>query len=200
VRSLAIAAALCSAPLALVAQVTTHFSVGARYPGLLVHDSITTALDVRPTNGPAFALAFELAPYRRWSAGLTFDYSRSELRRQDDTGSVVNLGSLGALSVTVGLRRTLSQSLSAGFLAGWLRYFPSREEGLFRGGQGEVFPLLGLNAGWEPFWARARGFGFEARLDAHRFITETLQEHGFHGTRLARRLTLALRANLGRLR
>jgi hypothetical protein len=198
---MAAAAALVVTPLLpLTAQVVAHFSVGARYPGTLVQDSITTPLEVRAANGAAFSLAFDLAPYHNWSAGLLFDYSRSTLRRHDAGGTVVDLGSLGALSVSVSMRRRMSTTLSAGFTAGWLRYLPQRETGLFRGGTGELFPLLGLQAGWEPFWARSRGLGLDVRLDAHRFLTGTLEEHGFHASRLSHRLTVAARVNLSRLR
>lgn len=200
-RTVGIAAALLATPLAAAAgQITSYLTLGARYPGTLVHDSITSAFDVRPSNGPAFALAFELAPYRRWSAGMALDYSHSTLRRHHADGAPLDLGGLGALSFLVSLRRTLTPSVDAGFTAGWLRYLPAHETGLFRGGTGELFPLLGLATTWQPFILRARGLGVEARWDIHRFITGTLEEHGFVGTRLAYRVTLALRANLSRLR
>ena len=185
-----------SAPLRAYAQVALHVSAGARYSGTLVHDSIVTPLDLRPGVGPAFAVTVELPPHRGWSGAAALDISTSSLRRHDADGSTASLGGLTALSFSVALRRQLAPGLGARATAGGLKYLPARQSGVFRGGASEVFPLLGLGVDYRlPF---GRGLTLDARVDAHRFLTQALRDAGFTEHRLVPRVTLVVRADLAR--
>lgn len=181
----------------LAAQVVVQVSVGARYSGTLVHDSIVTAVDVRPSIAPAFAVAVALPEHRLWSGEALLEFSWSGLKRHDATGQSEDLGGLGALSFSVGLRRTLAAGLGARATVGGLRYLPARQSGVFRAGAGDLFPLLGVGIDYAP--PGGRGLTLELRADAHRFLTQALRDVGFTEHRLVPRFTLALRTSLSSL-
>ena len=189
-RALALAAALLLGPSLLASQVAVHVSLGARTSGALVHDSIVTAFDVRPALAPAVSAGVELPGHRGWAAGAALDYSRSD---------VPELGDVGALSFMVSLRRELPAGLGVRLTAGGLKYFSARDAGVFRGGTGAPFPLLGVALDWAPPNIRSRGFVVEVRADAHRFITQALRDEGFDEHRLVPRVAVAIRADLARL-
>lgn len=188
--------ALLAGPTRVTAQVAVHVSAGARYSATLVHDSIVTPLDVRPGIGPAFAVAVALPEHRGWSGQAMLDFSWSGLKRHDAGGTSEDLGGLGALSFSVGLRRSLAAGLGARATVGGLRYLPARESGVFRAGAGGLFPLLGVAIDYAPGF---RGLSLELRADAHRFLTQALRDAGFSEHRLVPRFTLALRTSLSSL-
>ena len=178
------------------AQVSVHVSAGARYSGTLVHDSIVTPFDVKPSIGPTFAVTVGLPPHRGWSGEALIDLSWSTLTRHDADGSTQSLYGLGALSFGVALRRQLPAGLGVRITAGGLKYLPEEESGVFREGA-DLFPLLGLGVDYGPLFAP--WITVEARADAHQFITGALREAGFTEHRLVPRIALLLRAELSQL-
>jgi hypothetical protein len=193
--------ALAAAPLtSLTGQVAVYFSMGARYNGTLVHDSIVQPFDVRTTHGLAFTTSLELPTYRHWSAGVMVDYSRGMLQRHDRDGATVDLYTTGTLAFGVTLRRELSRTLGVRLTTGGLRYLPSRKTGIFQGGAGELYPLVGVALDWAPVMVRVRGLAVELRADSHRFLTQALRDEGFDDRRNVHRVTIAIRADLARLR
>ena len=197
-RAVGIAVALTCGPLlTLAAQVAVHLSAGARYSATLVHDSIVTPLDLRPGVGPALGVGVALPAHRGWSGEALLEVSWSGLRRHDGTGQSEDLGGLGALSLSVALRRALAPGLGVRATVGGLRYLPARLSGVFRDGARDVFPLIGVGVDYAP--GRARGVSVEARADAHRFLTRALRDAGFTEHRLVPRVSLAVRADLAAL-
>ena len=178
------------------AQVAVHVAAGARYSGTLVHDSIVTPFDVRPSIGPAVAVTVGLAPHRGWSGEAVIDMSWSTLTRHDADGSSQSLGGLSAFSFGVALRRQLPAGLGVRITAGGLKYLPEEESGVFREGA-DVFPLIGLGVDYGPLFAP--WLTIEARADAHQFITGALRDAGFTESRLVPRVALLLRAELSQL-
>ena len=178
------------------AQVSVHVAAGARYSGTLVHDSIVTPFDLRPSVGPTVAVTLGLAPHRGWSGEAMIDMSWSTLQRHDADGSTQSLGGLGAFFFGVSLRRQLPAGLGVRLTAGGLKYLPEEESGVFREGA-ELFPLLGLGVDYGPVFAP--WLSVEARADGHSFITGALRDAGFIDRRLVPRIALLLRAELSQL-
>src|SRR5919198_3930677 len=127
----------------LSAQVSFQLSLGPRYTTPLVHDSIVTAIDVRPALAPAVALAATTPIEPGWTAEGLADVSWSALERHDAGGPTVDLGSVTTLAVEVGMRRTLPAGLSCRLSVGGLKYLSGDQTGIFRDGSGGVFPLGG---------------------------------------------------------
>ena len=178
------------------AQVAVHLAAGARYSGTLVHDSIVTPFDVRPSIGPTVAVSVGLPPHRGWSGEAVIDMSWSTLTRHDADGSSQSLGGLSAFSFGVALRRQLPAGLGVRITAGGLKYLPEAESGVFREGA-DLFPVLGLGVDYGPLFAP--WLTVEARADAHQFITGALRDAGFTERRLVPRIALLLRAELSQL-
>ena len=186
----------CFVAAPLSGQVGLHVSAGARYSATLVHDSIVSGFDVRPGIAPVLAVSAVLPGHRGWSGEATLDVSWSTLSRHEN-GTTTSLGGLGAVSFAVGLRRQIIAALGARVTAGGLKYLPANESGVFRGGAGEVYPVLGVAVDYRlPF---GPGLTLDARADAHQFSTRALRDAGFVERRMVPRVTLAVRADLGRL-
>src|ERR1700694_4006013 len=88
--------------MSLSAQVSFHFSLGARYSSTLVHDSIVNPIDVRPTIAPTVLLTVRDKLHGPWSADATLDVSPRGLPRHEGGGSF-DAGSCTALAVAVGV-------------------------------------------------------------------------------------------------
>jgi len=177
----------------LSAQVSFHIALGARFSSTLVHDSVVTPFDLRPTLAPALlaSVRSELRP--GWSADATLDVSPSGLRRQESGGSF-DAGSFTALAFTVGLRRQFRPGVSARVGVGGLRYLAS-QTGVFREGTGGIFPLGSVAATYGLPWRRLE---VEARYDIHKFITPALRTEGFTTSRPVHRVALVARIGWGR--
>lgn len=181
----------------LAAQVSLHFSAGARYTSALVHDSIVTPFDVRPAIAPALAVTAATPLAGGWAAQATLDFSPSTLRRHDADGTTADLGRVSTLAFTVGLRRQLPAGITAGAGIGGLKYFPADETGIFRLGSGTVAGLGALSVAY-PLAPLARyRLAVQARYDLHRFLTPALRAEGFDTARPVHRITLAIRAGRG---
>jgi len=178
-------------PNRLTAQVSFHISVGARYSTTLVHDSIVTGFDVRPSIAPALLVTVreELRP--AWSVDGTLDVTPSSLRRHEN-GNSFEAGSATTIAFTVGLRREISYGLSARAGIGALKY-AAAETGMFREGTGGLLPLGTVAATYQPSFGARRRLAFEARYDLHRFITPALKSQGFKDSRPVHRLALLVR-------
>src|SRR6202165_4652098 len=72
--------------ISLSAQVSFHFSLGARYSSTLVHDSIVNPIDVRPTIAPTVLLTVRDKLHGPWSADATLDVSPSGFCRPEGGG------------------------------------------------------------------------------------------------------------------
>jgi len=179
----------------LSAQASVQLSLGARYTSTMVHDSIVTAIDVRPTLAPSLAVTAATAIEHGWTADGTIDVSWSTLERHDQGGPTVGLGSLTTLAVVIGVRRALAAGLAGRLAVGGLKYFPGESTGIFRDGSGGVFPLGSATVSYVPplAFAQRRSLGIEARYDVHAFVTPALRNRGFTSSRPVHRLALALR-------
>ena len=179
----------------LSAQASVQLSLGARYTSTMVHDSIVTAIDVRPTLAPSLAVTAATAIEHGWTADGTIDVSWSTLERHDQGGPTVGLGSLTTLAVVIGIRRALAAGLAGRLAVGGLKYFPGESTGIFRDGSGGVFPLGSATVSYVPplAFAQRRSLGIEARYDVHAFITPALRNRGFTSSQPVHRLALALR-------
>ena len=177
----------------LLAQVSFHLAVGARYSSTLVHDSVVTPFDLRPALAPALLASVrnELRP--GWSADATLDLSPSGLRRHEG-GASFDAGPFTALAFTVGLRRHFAPGASARIGIGGLRYVAS-QTGVFREGTGGIFPLGTVAATYAPGWHRLE---IETRYDIHRFITPALRTEGFTASRPVHRVAVVVRMGWGR--
>ena len=196
-KTAAIAVALSTAWAApALAQVAVRLGAGARYSGTLVRDSIVTPFDLRPGIGPALAATVAMTGHRGWSGEVLVDFSWSTLTRHDADGSTQSLGTLGAFSFGVALRRQLPAGIAVRVTAGGLKYLPEEESGVFREGA-DLFPLLGLGVDYGPLFAP--WITVEARADAHQFMTGALRDAGFTERRLVPRLALLVRAELSQL-
>jgi hypothetical protein len=179
----------------LAAQVSFQAAVGVRYTSTMVHDSIVTAVDLRPTLAPTLSLAATAPMQHGWSAEGMVDVSWSTLERHDQGGPTVGLGGLATVAAAIGVRRPLAPGLSARLAIGGLKYFPGEQTGVFQGGSGGVFPLAAAALSYVPPFAFAArwGLGVEARYDLHAFITPALRSQGFTSARPVHRLAFALR-------
>ena len=183
----------------LTAQVSVQPSIGLRYTTTLVHDSIVTPFDVRPSLAPALAVTATSRTAGPWAAQGTLDFSTSTLERHDAGGATADLGRLSTLALTVGVRRRFPAGVTASAGAGGLKYFPAGETGIFREGAGGVLALASAALSYAPPGAVAGPwrFGVEARYDVHRFITPALRTEGFTSGRVVHRIALSLEAGWG---
>jgi hypothetical protein len=196
-RLLAIAAALGiatpSPPLA--AQATLHATFGARYTSALVHDSIVTALDVRPDIAPAVTLTLGLPLDGPWRLDVLVDVSTSPVQRHDADGFAFSITRLWMLGAGVGLRRRLSPWLEGRAAVGVLKLLPAESVGLFEDGGGAA-PFASMALTLAPPPVAPYGMAFEIAGDAHRFQTAALRDAGFTASRLVYRLTAGIRARV----
>jgi hypothetical protein len=179
----------------LTAQVSFHLAAGARYTSTLVHDSIVSPIDLRPTLAPTFLFTVRSELKPRWSVDATLDVSPSGLRRHE-TGESFDAGSFTAIAFTVGLRREVVGGVAARAGVGGLIYSADRT-GVFREGSGGLFPLGTLAATYTPPFGARRHLELEARYDLHRFITRALRTEGFADSRSVHRVALLARIGWG---
>lgn len=180
----------------LTAQMSFHVGLGARYSTMLVHDSIVTSIDLRPTIAPTLLLTARDELRGPWSADATVDVSVSGLRRHEGGGSF-DAGSFTAIAFTVGMQRQVTPGVAARLGVGGLVY-AAAETGVFRQGHGGVFPTAALAVTYAPpfAWAAQRGLQLEARYDVHRFITPALRSVTFNNPRPVHRIGLGVRARV----
>src|SRR6266850_6324527 len=74
-------------PNRLTAQVSFHVAAGVRYTSTLVHDSVVTGFDLRPTLAPALLVSLRDVLRPGWSTDVTLDVAHSALRRHETGGS-----------------------------------------------------------------------------------------------------------------
>jgi hypothetical protein len=171
--------------------------VGARSSSTLVHDSVVTPFDLRPTLAPVLLVSAgdELRP--GWSADVTLDVSPSGMRRHEGSGSF-DAGSFTTVAFTVGLRRHFARSASARVGVGGMRYLAS-QTGVFREGTGGIFPVGSVGATYAPTlpFAQKHQLEIEARYDIHKFITPALRAEGFASGRPVHRVAVIVRMGWG---
>jgi len=184
-------------PSRLTAQVSFHVAAGMRYSSSLVHDSVVTGFDLRPTLAPALLVSVRDVLRPGWSADVTLDVAPSGLRRHE-TGGSFDVGSITAVAFTVGLQRHFGAGASARLGVGGLRYAAS-QTGVFREGSGGIMPLGTVAATYAlPLsFARRRQSEIEARYDVHQFITPALRTEGFRSGRPVHRMAILLRIGWG---
>jgi hypothetical protein len=181
----------------LPGQVSFHVAAGVRYSSTLVHDSVVTGFDLRPTLAPALLVSVRDVLRPGWSADVTFDVAHSGLRRHE-TGGSFDVGSITAIAFTVGLQRHFGAGASARVGVGGLRYAAS-QTGVFREGSGGIMPLGTVAATYALplFFARRRQLEIEARYDVHQFITPALRTEGFRSGRPVHRMAILIRIGWG---
>ena len=184
-------------PNRLTAQVSFHVAAGVRHSSALVHDSVVTGFDLRPTLAPALLVSVRDLLRPGWSTDVTLDVAPSGLRRQE-TGGSFDVGSITAVALTVGLQRHFGAGVSARLGVGGLRYAAS-QTGVFREGSGGIIPLGTIAATYAlPLtFARRRQLEIEARYDVHQFITPALRTEGFRSGRPVHRMAILLRIGWG---
>lgn len=178
----------------LPAQVSFHAAIGARYTTTMVHDSIVSPFDLRPTVAPALLLSVrdELSP--GWSADVTLDLMHAALRRYEAAGTF-DAGSFTAIAFMVGLRHVVKPRVTARVAAGGLKY-AADASGIFRQGNGGLFPVAALGVTYA-----IKRFEVDARYDVHRFSTPALRSVGFTDARPVHRFSVTVSARvLGRER
>lgn len=180
----------------LAAQGSIHVSLGARYTSTLVHDSIVTALDVRPDVAPALAGALTLPLEGPWRFELQVDVSTSPVRRRDADGFTTAITRLWTLGASIGMRRRLTTWLEGRAAVGVLKHLPAQPVGLFAQGGGTIAPFAAATFTLAPPPLARYGVAFEITGDGHRFQTPALREAGFTTSRLVYRLMAGLRARV----
>jgi hypothetical protein len=181
------------APSQLTGQLAVEVSAGARYTTAVVHDSIVTPFDVRPALAPAVAVTLAAPLEHGYAAQVTFDFSTSELQRQEADGSSVDLGRTSTAALTVGLERQLPAGFSAQIGVGGIKYF-GESSGIFRLGSGSIAGLGALTLAHTLPLGGHYGFTVEARYDVHGFTTPALREEGFDSPLTVHRVALSIRA------
>ena len=183
-------------PASLVAQISVHAGLEARYSSTLVHDSIVTPLDVRPAIGPALALSADLPLSGPWQLELLADLSTSPLERHDQDGSTATITRLWILGLGVGLRRHLHPWLDGRFAIGALNYLPAQSVGLFSDGSGGVIPFGSLAFDAAPAPLARHRLALELAGDLHKFLTPALRRAGFTESRVVYRISAGVRVDL----
>ena len=178
----------------LAAQVSVRASLGARFSTALVKDSIVAPIDLKPGLAPALQLSVRDQLRGPWTGDLTLDLSPAQLEREE-SGTTSDAGSASAVAITLGLRRELHAGVAARLALGGLFYLTD-ETGVFRQGNGGLFPLLALGASYAPSFGAKHRLEVALNYDVHRFITPALQSVGFNAPRPAHRVALAVSARL----
>lgn len=181
----------------LSAQVSLHAAAGLRFTSTLVHDSIVSPFDVRPSLAPDLAVSATTRLDGPWSAGAMLDFSWSRLERHEADGTTADLGGLSTLALTVELVRRFPFGLDAEAGIGGLKYLPGSESGIFGQGTGGVMPLGALGLTYAPPLGARHGLALRARYDIHRFLTTALRNEGFASGAFVHRLTLGVRWSFG---
>ncbi len=181
----------------LSAQVSLHAAAGLRYTSTLVHDSIVSPFDVRPSLAPELAVSATTRLDGPWSAGAMLDFSWSRLERHEADGTTADLGGLSTLALTVELVRRFPFGLDAEAAIGGLKYLPGSESGIFGQGAGGVMPLGALGLSYAPPLGARHGLALRARYDVHRFLTPALRNEGFAAGAFVHRLMLGVRWRFG---
>lgn len=194
-RTLALLVLLSVSPSArLPAQISLRASVGARYSTTMVHDSVVVPFDLRPAIAPTVQLGVREQLRGPWTADATLDLSSAKLKRHE-SGSTLDVGSLTAIAVTLGLRRELAPGIGARLGVGGLVY-STDESGVFQRGKGGVFPLVSLATTYAPQFGTSRGLELSLQYDLHRFITPALRSVGFNRARPVHRIAVAVSGRL----
>lgn len=169
-------------------------SLGARFSTALVKDSIVVPVDLKPALAPALQLSVRDSLRGPWTADLTLDLAPTPLKREEG-GTTSDAGSVSAVAVTVGLRRQMHAGVAARLALGGLFYLTD-ETGVFRQGNGGLFPLIALGASYAPSFGARHGLEVGLSYDVHRFITPALQSVGFNAPRPVHRLALTVSGRL----
>lgn len=189
-------AALCAfTPRLGTGQWLVEISAGARSGTALVHDSIVTAFDVRPSLAPVLAVALVVPLDTSWTARVGVDFSSGELQRHEADGSSVALGRVSTAAFTVGLEHALPAGFSTWIGVGGIKYFPAEETGLFRLGSASVAGLGTVALAHTLPVARRFGCAVELRYDIHGFTTPALRDEGFTSSQTVHRVALTVRAH-----
>ncbi|HWC74362.1 MAG TPA: hypothetical protein VG454_10545, partial [Gemmatimonadales bacterium] len=183
-------------PACLPAQVALHAAVGARFSSALVHDSIVAPVDAKPAIGPSLALAISQRTNGPWIPDANLDVSWASLQRQE-SGTTTKFNSITGIAFTVGVSREVRHGLFARAGFGGIKYLPSDETGMFRGGSG-----LWANGTASLYWipatlgGPAHDIGVLLRYDVHKFSTPALHAEGFTSSQWVHRISLGIGARI----
>ncbi len=183
-------AALCLAGTSVAgAQVRLSARLGATWSSTLITDQIVAPIDVKAGIAPTLSLGASIPSGQKYRLGLEATLSTGSVKTSEN-GSDTDLGSLrtGTILLTAEgplMVRRLFWRAGVGFI----KYFPSDKEGLFR--QGGPTQVTGnftveyrkpLRAGWEGIAALRYGY--------HQFTTKELQAAGFSRAQSVHRIGL----------
>ena len=169
-------------------------SLGARFSTALVKDSIVVPIQLKPGIAPTLLLTVRDEFNGPYTGDLTIDLSPTELKREE-SGTSADAGSVTTVAFTFGLHRELHAGVAARLGLGGLMYL-SDNTGVFRQGEGGVFPLVALGASYAPSFGAKHRLEVALNYDVHRFITPALRSVGFNTQRPVHRLALTVSARV----
>ncbi len=194
----ALAAALCAALSGTAAaQVRVHVGLGVLAGTDLVHDSLATAVAVRPDPGIAVALGIDTPLNETYRLGIEVQAERGTLALHGT--STVGVTTLTVWRPALRLSRDLSRRVGVHAVLGALIYAPSQRTGtLFQDGMTPE-PVVGVGITLRHQLGARLALGVALDYDVHRFTTNALTSQGFSGASTVQRVALTLRlTRLGR--
>jgi hypothetical protein len=191
-RSILILAALCGASVpALQGQTDYYARLGAVGASDLLRDVIVDEITVRQSIAPMLALGASLpvgpGGYRLGLEGMLAS-GKFHSRESDEDA---DLGTLRTAGLLLNLEGPLRAGLRWRLGLGGLKYWPSEDEGVFRGG-GPIRFLVGAGIDYRRPVLAAWDFMASARYDFHRFTTDELDRRGFSQTQGVSRVSLSV--------
>lgn len=176
---------------ALHAQLDYNARLGVTWATALVRDDVINEIEVRQKLAPTLVLgaALPIAPLYR--AGVELALATSGYRSSEDGATTVDLGTLRAGTIILGLDGPVSTGLRWRAGVGLLRYLPTEDQGIFlRGGTTRFLAGAGIDyrrpimAQWDLIAS--------LRYDFHRFTTDELEARGFSQSQGVQRIGVTI--------
>ena len=172
------------------AQIDYYGRLGLTGSTKLVQDRLFQEIEVRPGLAPTLVLGASLPFTPTYRAGLETTLTTSGYHvREQDTDS--DLGTLRTIALVLGIDGPITGRLGWRGGVGLIRYWPSREEGIFLQG-GDTRFLVGGGIDYRPALMRQWDLMMSLRYDFHRFTTEELAARGFSGSQGVQRISASI--------
>jgi hypothetical protein len=179
------------------AQVRVHLGLGVLAGTDLTHDSLATAVALRPDPGLAVALGIDTPLNETYRLGI-------EVQAEHGTLALHGTSTVGVTTLTVWrpalrLSRDISRRIGVHAVLGALIYAPAQRTGtLFQDGMTPE-PVVGAGMTLQHQLGSRLMLGLALDYDVHRFTTNALTSQGFSGASTVQRVALTLRlTRLGR--
>jgi hypothetical protein len=174
------------------AQAFVEIRAGAQGSSVLVRDSISQGISVKPQVAPSIVLAGGSALNDRWILALSLRWAKSDLMRQE-SDQEARILPLGVWTGMLAVRRTVTNWASVEGSIGGIKYAPGGDlNGTVFQEDSPLVPAIGAAARIEWGIGSRWGAGLEVAYDFHRFTTQALQTAGFRGARPAHRVGLSV--------